>query len=130
MKTATQAQREARRLFGLCLVNGSVDEERARDVVHRLVDGGRQGRLATLSRFQRLVRLDARRHRAEVTSAAPLAPDIRAQIEAVVMALHGPGIVSTFSEDPSLVGGVRVTVGSDVYDGTIKAMLDSLEARF
>jgi len=130
MTTAAQTRREARRLFVLCLVNGLVDEARARAVVHRLVDGPRRGRLATLSRFHRLVRLDARRHRAEVKSAAPLPPDIRAQIEAVVMALHGPGIVSRFSDDPSLVGGVRITVGSDVYDGTIRATLDSLAARF
>ncbi len=130
MKTAKQAQRDARQLFRLCLVNGSLDEDRARHVVQRLVDAARPGTLPVLSRFQRLVRLDRTKHSADVTSAVPLAPDIRALLEAGVARLYGPGIVTAFAEDPALLGGVRITVGSDVYDGTVKAGLAALEARF
>ena len=72
----------------------------------------------------------ATKHSADVTSAVPLPPDIRALLEAGVARLYGPGIVTSFAEDPALLGGVRVTVGSDVYDGTIKAGLAALEARF
>jgi F-type H+-transporting ATPase subunit delta len=130
MKTAKQAQRDARQLFRLCLVDGSLDEDRARQVVQRLVDAGRPGILRVLSRFQRLVRLDRTKHSADVMSAVPLPPDIRALLEAGVARLYGPGIVTSFTEDPALLGGVRLTVGSDVYDGTIKAGLAALEARF
>jgi F-type H+-transporting ATPase subunit delta len=130
MKTAKQAQRDARQLFRLCLVDGSLDEARARQVVQRLVDAGRPGTLPILSRFQRLVRLDRTKHSADVMSAVPLPPDIRALLEAGVARLYGPGIVTSFTEDPALLGGVRLTVGSDVYDGTIKAGLAALEARF
>jgi F-type H+-transporting ATPase subunit delta len=130
MKTAKQAQRDARQLFRLCLVDGSLDEDRARQVVQRLVDAGRPGILPVLSRFQRLVRLDRTKHSADVMSAVPLPPDIRALLEAGVARLYGPGIVTSFTEDPALLGGVRLTVGSDVYDGTIKAGLAALEARF
>ena len=63
-------------------------------------------------------------------SAVPLPPDIRALLEAGVARLYGPGIVTSFTEDPALLGGVRLTVGSDVYDGTIKAGLAALAARF
>ena len=130
MKTAKQAQRDARQLFRLCLVDGSLDEDRARQVVQRLVDAGRPGTLPVLSRFQRLVRLDRTKHSAEVTSAVPLSADTRALLEAGVARLYGPDIVTSFTEDPALLGGVRLTVGSDVYDGTIKAGLAALEARF
>ena len=34
------------------------------------------------------------------------------------------------AEDPTLLGGLRVTVGSDVYDGTIRAGLAALATRF
>ena len=129
MKTAKQAQRDARQLFRLCLVDGSLDEDRARQVVQRLVDAARPGTLPVLTRFQRLVRLDRTKHSADVTSALPLAPDTRALFEAGVARLYGPGIVTSFAEDPTLLGGVRLTVGSDVYDGTIKAGLAALEAR-
>lgn len=130
MKTAKQAQRDARQLFRLCQVNGSLSETHARNVVQRLVDAARPGAFPVLSRFQRLVRLDRLKHRADVTSAAPLPPDIRALLEAGVARLYGPGIVMSFTEDPALLGGVRVAVGSDVYDGSVKARLAALEVRF
>jgi F-type H+-transporting ATPase subunit delta len=130
MKTAKQAQREARQLFRLCLANGSLDEDRARLVVQRLAGAARPGTLPVLSRFRRLVQLDHTTHRADVTSALPLPPDIRALLEAGVARLYGPGIVTSFAEDPMLLGGVRVTVGSDVYDGTVKAGLAALAATF
>ncbi len=51
MKTAKQAQREARQLFRLCLVNGSLDESRARRVVQRLVDAAGPGRCPSCRAF-------------------------------------------------------------------------------
>ena len=130
MKTKKQSQRDAKQLFRLCLVDGSLDEDRARRVVQGLVEAARPGTLPVLSRFQRLLRLDRTKHSAEVTSAVPLSTDTRALLEAGVARLYGPAIVTSFTEDPALLGGVRLTVGSDVYDGTIKAGLAALEARF
>ena len=36
----------------------------------------------------------------------------------------------SFVENPSLIGGMRVRVGSDVYDGSVKAGLVALEKSF
>jgi F-type H+-transporting ATPase subunit delta len=130
MMTAKQAQREARQLFRLCLVNGSLDELRARDVVRPFLAAARPGMLPVLSRFQRLLRLDRTKHSANVTSAVPLPTDVRADLELGLSRLYGRGIVTTFTEDPSLLGGVKVTVGFDVYDGSVKARLAALEGRF
>ncbi len=60
----------------------------------------------------------------------PLPPDVRAQLEAGVARLYGTGIATSFAEDPALLGGVRVSVGSDVYDGSVKGGLAALETRF
>jgi F-type H+-transporting ATPase subunit delta len=59
----------------------------------------------------------------------PLSADVREQIETGLTRLHGRGIMTTFTENPALLGGVRVQVGSDVYDGTIRARLNALETR-
>jgi F-type H+-transporting ATPase subunit delta len=130
MKSQKVARREARQLFRLCLMDGTLDEDRARGVVQRLVDTNRRGALRVLSRFQRLVRLDRTAHHAEVTSAVPLPPDVRAQLEAGVARLYGTRVLTSFAEDPMLLGGVRVAVGSDVYDGTVRGALTELEAHF
>jgi F-type H+-transporting ATPase subunit delta len=129
MKTKKQTQREARRLFRLCLVNGALDEDRVRDVVQRVIDAGRPGSLKVLARFQRLVRLDRAAHTAHVESAAPLPADVKTSIESSIARLHGAGIATTYDANPELLGGARITVGSDVYDSSIQGRLAELEAR-
>jgi F-type H+-transporting ATPase subunit delta len=130
MQTRKHAERDARELFRLCLVGGTLDEARVRQVVQLVIAAGRSGGLHVLSRFQRLVRLDVTRHYAEVNSAAPLPADVRAGIEAALSRLYGPDVTTAFAEDPALIAGVRIKVGSDVYDGSVKGNLAALESRF
>jgi F-type H+-transporting ATPase subunit delta len=130
MKTKRQAQREAREMFQLCLVNGILDENRAREVVQRIVHAGRPGALPVLTRLQRLLRLDHQKHSAEVESAVPLADGSRAMIESELLRRFGEGIVVTFADNPALIGGVRIRVGSNVYDGSVQGRLAALESCF
>jgi F-type H+-transporting ATPase subunit delta len=130
MQTTKHAERDAQKLLRLCLVNGSLDEARVRQVVDRVIASGRSGRLGVLTRFLRLVRLDRARHRADVDSAVPLPADVRARIEAALVRVLGPDVATSFAENPALIGGVRITVGSDVYDGSVQGRLAALESRF
>ncbi len=130
MKTTRQIKREAKRLFRLCLVNGLLDEGRTRKVVQKIIDDKRRGGLALLSHFQRLVRLDFARHNAKVESAVSLPADLRARIEAGLARTYGPGISASFAQNPELIGGMRIKVGSDVYDGSVRARLAELEKGF
>lgn len=129
MKTKKQTQREARRLFRLCQVDGALDEDRVREVVQRVIDAGRPGSLNVLGRFQRLVRLDRAAHTAHVESATPLPDEVKTSIESSIARLHGAGMVTTYAANPDLLGGARITVGSDVYDSSIQGRLAELEAR-
>ncbi len=130
MKTTRQTKRDAKRLFRSCLVNGLLDEGRTRQVVQRIIDGKRRGGLALLSQFQRLVKLDSARHTAEIESAVPLSEDFRARIQAGLARIYGPGISASFAHNPGLIGGMRIKVGSDVYDGSVRARLAVLEKSF
>ena len=130
MKTNRRARRSARRLYRACLVSGLLDEARARRVVERVAAARRRGSLAILSHFQRLVTLDRVRHRAVVESAIPLPPDLRASVERGVAKAYGPGVSTAFAENPALIGGMRVKIGSDVYDGSVRTALLALEERF
>jgi len=82
MKITRQAKLEAKQLFGLCLVNGFLDEGRTRQVVQSILQARRRGGLALLSHFWRLVKLERARHTAEVESAVPVPDDLRASIQA------------------------------------------------
>jgi F-type H+-transporting ATPase subunit delta len=130
MKINRRQRRDARRLFRACLAAGRLDESRVRRVVARVVGSPRRGSLAVLSHFRRLVGLDRAAHQAVVQSATALAPDFAASIEANVAREYGPGVSTSFEVSPALIAGLRVKVGSDVYDGSVRAALASLEERF
>jgi len=130
MKTTRQIKREAKRLFRFCLVNGLLDEARTRQVVQRIIDAKRRGGLALLSDFQRLVKLDSARHTAKVESAMPLPDDLRVSVQTGLARTYGLGIHASFAQNPELIGGMRIKVGSDVYDGSVRARLAELEKNF
>ena len=130
MKTTKQMRRQSKELYRLCLVKGMLDEARVRQVVQTIIQSRRRGYLALLARFQRLVKLDFARHTANVESAIPLPPDVRADVEAGLKKAYGPGISTVFSDNPALIGGTRIQVGSDVYDGSVRARLESLREAF
>jgi len=129
MKITGHARRRARRLYRACLVDGRLDERRALQVADGLAGTGGHAGLAVLAEFGRLVRLDRERHRAVVESAVPLPPDLRAGVEAGVTRAYGPGVIISFAENPALIGGMRVRVGTDVWDGSVLAALRALEER-
>jgi F-type H+-transporting ATPase subunit delta len=129
MKASRRVRREARQLFRLCVVDSAVNEDRARDVARRIAGSGRRDALPVLSAFQRLVRLDRDRHSALVESAAPLTDTLRAGVETDLARVYGSNLHLTFRQNPALIGGMRIRVGSDVYDGTLAARLAALEAR-
>jgi len=130
MKINKRAQREAKQLFRLCLVNGLLDENHVRQVVRRVIAADHRDCRAILSQFGRLVRLDLARHTATIESATPVPPELRAAIEAGLTRRYGPGLTTTFIERPALIGGMRIQVGSDVFDGSVRAGLAALEKRF
>ena len=129
MKATRKTKRTARRLYRLCQVAGQSDAERVRLVARRTAESGRRGTLAILGELLRLVRLDRDEHRALVESATPLAEDVRNDIQTGLARLYGPELDTSFEINPQLIGGVRIQIGSDVYDGSVRAKLAALEAR-
>ena len=130
MKITKQARRDAKQLYHFCCVNGALDEGRVRQAMQQVIATKPRGYFAILSHFQRLVKLDFARRTARVQSAMPLAEPQQASIQANLARRYGAGLVFAFTQNRSLIGGLRVQVGSDVYDGSVQARLADLETSF
>jgi F-type H+-transporting ATPase subunit delta len=128
MKVTRRVRHNARHLFRLCVVNGRLDPARVRTVAERVARSGRRGSLALLTNFQRMIRLERDRHRAIVESAAPLPEDLRTDVRTRLARLHGSDVETSFTETPALIAGMRIRVGSDVYDGSVRARLAAIDA--
>ena len=130
MKTTAQIKRDAKRLYQLCLADGSLNENRAIQVVRHVIDSKKRGSMALLMLFLRLVRLYSEDRSANVETVVPLPPDLQADVQARLKDLYGPAIQTEFSLNPALIGGMRIKVGSDVYDGSVQSQLATLEKSF
>jgi F-type H+-transporting ATPase subunit delta len=130
MKISKQAQRDARQLFRSCLVNGRLDESRVRQSVALLAEKKPRGYVEILSRLHRLVKLAQAERTAKVESAVAVAPDLQAEIRANLEKRYGTGLEISYVSNPALLGGLRVQVGSDLYDGSVKTRLENLEQSF
>ena len=130
MVSKKQAKRQAKQLFRLCLVNSLLDTTRVRQVVRQVIAAGRRNSHAILAEFVRMVRLDCTKHTATIESATPLSAELQEATQASLTRLYGPGLTTSFFCHPSLIGGMRIQVGSNVYDGTVRAELAALQKRF
>jgi len=130
MKVSKQARREAKELFRTVIVNGVLDENRVRQIVGKVAEAKPRGYFEILSHFQRLVKLEVERRTARVESAVVLSPELQADVKNKLSRLYGQGLNISFAQNPALLGGLRIKVGSDVYDGSVQARLESLVESF
>jgi F-type H+-transporting ATPase subunit delta len=130
MKITKQARRDAKDLFRSTIVNGVMDEGKVRTVVQKVLEIKPRGYVGILEHFYRLVKLEQDRRAARIESAVPLTPEQQSGVSSNLEKIYGRGLNLAFEVNPKLVGGLRVRVGSDVYDGSVAARLQQLEETF
>lgn len=67
--------------------------------------------------------------RAEISTGEELLQRDRAALIQSLERLTGDKVEAKYLVDPAMVGGVRVRIGSTIYDGSVRAQLDRLRAR-
>ena len=130
MSSSKQTRQDAKGLFKFCVVNGQLDEGRVRQTVTQVLAGKPRGYMAVLKHFQRLLKLEIQRRTARVETATALAPELQSAIQGNLTKAYGAGLAFDFTQNAGLIGGMRVRVGSDVYDGSIRGRLDALRDSF
>lgn len=130
MKISKQSRRDGKALFNACRVNGILDEGKVRQALTEVVARKPRGYVATLNHLHRLVKLDIARRTAVVESAVPLSASVQESVKTQLTSRHGAGLNLSFKVNPAVIGGLKVRVGSDIYDGTVAGRLAALESNF
>lgn len=130
MKGSKQSRRDAKQLFQSCQVGGALDEGRVRQAVALLIEKKPRGYFGTLQELQRLVKLDVNNRSARVESAVALSEAQQQEVRASLGRLKGADVEVEFAENADLIGGMRVKLGDDVYDGSVKTRLSRLAESF
>ena len=83
-----------------------------------------------LKDYQRLLRLEVEKRHAVIESATRLNESLANQILANLRSRYGEDLTTEFRTNPELLGGLRIRIGDDVWDGSVKNRLQKLQEQF
>ena len=130
MKGTKQSRRFAKQLFKSCQANGRLDADRTQKSVQLLIEQKPRGYFGILQHLYRLVKLDEASRTARVESAVALGQAQQQDIQDSLNRLKDGNVTVEFAENPRLIGGMRVKIGDDVFDGSVKTRLTGLSESF
>ncbi len=120
MRTFREAGRASRQMLKLSFTNGKLDQQKVLSEKPRHY-------AEVLKSYQRLVRLEVERRHVVVESAIALNPQVKDQVLTRLKARYGDDLTTEFRTNATLLGGLRIKVGDDVWDGSVRHRLNALQ---
>ena len=117
----------ARGLLRASFTDGQLDQGRISSLVNSVVREKPRNYVRILDYYKRLLRLELEKRHARIETAAPLDAQAAAEIKQNLSSRYGTDLTSEFVVNPALLGGMRVRVGSDVWDSSVRNRLHRLE---
>ena len=126
MKISKDAQRIARQLLKATIKDGKVDDGVVTKISKKLSTEKPRGFLGVLCAYTRLIRLELESNHAVIESAVDLDSKAQSSVVADLKKKYGEQLTTEFQTNAELLGGMRVKVGSDVWDGSVRNRLHRL----
>lgn len=123
MKVSKVAQSTARRIFRLCSRDGQVNEGHLRLAIEKLATEKPRDYRGMLQALRRLLRAEEAKKQVTVESAVALDDTTANKVKKSLASQYGHDLNFDFKVTPDLLGGMRIRVGNDVFDGSVKARL-------
>ena len=130
MKSRKEALRIAKKIFSASMADGRLDEVVVKKVIAKLSETRPRGYREVADGYWRLVSLEVERNRAVVHSAVGLDDPLKASLVADLKKKYGPQVAPESQVNPELLGGMKIRVGSDVWDGSVKNRIERLSEQF
>ena len=127
MKATKDARKVSRQLFRHSFTLGKLDEERISQMVQTVIATKPRRYIDVLKDYQRLLQLEVEKRHAVIESATPLNRSLGDRIVANLRAKYGEDLTTEFRTNPELLGGLRIKIGNDVWDGSVKSRLNQLQ---
>jgi F-type H+-transporting ATPase subunit delta len=127
MKINKEIRRLSRELLRVSFTDGQLDQGKIASVLRSLIEKKPRHYIAVLENYKRLLRLEVEMRHARIESASELTPEVSSGIVSSLRRRYGQDVTTEFLVNPELLGGLRIRVGSDVWDGTVRNRLERLE---
>jgi F-type H+-transporting ATPase subunit delta len=127
MKINKETRQFSKALLRASFTDGKLDGGRVTDLVKSLIEKKPRNYIRVLDAYKRLLRLEVEKRTATIESASELSPEAGAEIVANLKRKYGSDLTTRFSLNPELLGGMRIRVGSDVWDSSVRNRLVRLQ---
>jgi F-type H+-transporting ATPase subunit delta len=127
MKLTKEVRKVSKELFQSSFTQGQLDPEKVRGFVAQIVAGKPRHYVDILKNYHRLIRLELDKRHAVIESATELSHDTSEQVLRDLKSKYGEGLTTDFRVNPELIGGLRIRVGSDVWDGSVQGRIERLD---
>lgn len=127
MKITKEIRQLSRELLRASFTDGQLDRGKIASLVQSLIERKPRHYLDILENYKRLIRLEVEKRHARIESAAPLTSETTLRILKNLKKKYGKDLTTELVVNPQLLGGMRVRIGSDVWDGTVRNRLERLK---
>jgi F-type H+-transporting ATPase subunit delta len=127
MKINKETRQLSKGLLRASFTNGQLDNGRIASLVKSLIDKKPRHYLKVLEAYKRLLRLEIEKRSATIETASELALDLAAEIVTNLKRKYGNELATRFVVNRELIGGMRIRVGSDVWDSSVRNRLHRLQ---
>jgi F-type H+-transporting ATPase subunit delta len=127
MKITKESRQLSRALLRASFTDGQLDQGKIGSLVDSLIAKKPRNYVHVLENYTRLLRLEVEKRRARIESATELSPEVKEPIIRNLKRKYGQDLMPEFSVNPELLGGMKIRVGSDVWDGTVRNRLERLQ---
>src|SRR5262245_36646936 len=126
MKLHKEGRKLAKDLLRASLTDGVLDADKVKKATAAVIDSKPRNTIGVLKEFARLLRLELRKREATVESSADLESTEKTAITRALRAKYGADVTAEYTTNPALLGGLRIQIGSDVLDASVRTRLDRL----
>lgn len=127
MKINKEIRQLSKQLLRASFTDGQLDRGRVAAVVRSLLEKRPRNYLKVLDAYKRLLRLEVEKRTATIESASELSPEAARELFDNLKRKYGSDLTAQFVTRPELLGGMRIRVGSDVWDSSVRNRLQRLE---
>lgn len=127
MKLSKDVRKKTKALLRGSFTDGRLDEQKVRGLIEQIAAAKPRRYLDILKNYHRLIRLEVEKHHAVIESATALDPDTSNRVVGDLKNKYGHDLTAAFKINPTLLGGLRIRIGSDLWDGSVQGRLDRLE---
>ena len=127
MKINKEIRQLSREMLRASFTDGRLDPSKISSVVDSVTARKPRNYVDVLKNYRRLLRIEVEKRRARIETASEMDSVTQSEVVDNLKKRYGSDLTPEFVVNPELLGGMRVRVGNDVWDGSVRNRLEQLQ---